>query len=107
MPIHSHRVYLDHDSSSRRARFEGWLILSIVLAAVVLLVSLLGCLLNIMSTPSHLPSEWLQPNGLRPDRAKPVWTELCEILATLSGIYLVIALFIESSIGSYDRSHTR
>ena len=48
MPMHRRRVYLEH-SSSRKARMEGWLSLSICLWAVILLLSLAVCLPDVIS----------------------------------------------------------
>jgi len=97
MPMHRRRVYLDH-SSSRRARIEGWLSLSIVVSAVILLLSLIGCLPGMVSSTLV----WLLPERVSDRLGVPSGTgtsalaALCEILMTLSGAYLVVALFIKS-----------
>jgi hypothetical protein len=92
--MHRRRVYLDY-GSSRRARAEGWFSLSIYLSAAVLLLSLLGCLPEVMSSISS----WLLPErasyrlGLT---SGTVQTSGLEILMVISGAYLVVALFLKS-----------
>ena len=98
MPMHRRRVYLDC-SSSRKSRIEGWLSFSIYLSAAILLLSLVGCLPDVMSSTLR----WLLPERLT-DRVgvasgmeqASVLAVLCETLMTLSGAYLVVALFIQS-----------
>jgi hypothetical protein len=97
MPMHRRRVYFDY-SSSRKARIEGWLSLSIYVSAGILLLSLLGCLPDI--TP--LACRWLLPERLSDRLGVLSETEhasllaiLCELLLALSGAYLVVALFIK------------
>ncbi len=97
MPMHRRRVYLDH-SSSRKARIEGWLSLSIFLSAAILLLSLLGCLPDVVSStllwvlPEKLSARLGVPSGTETS----VWVLPCGILMSLSGAYLVVALFIQS-----------
>jgi hypothetical protein len=97
MPMHRRRVYLDR-SSRRKARMEGWLSLSIFLSAAILLLSLLGCLPDLVSSTVS----WLLPDrlsarlGLTGAAETSVWAVPCEILMTLSGAYLVVALFLKS-----------
>ena len=59
MPMHRRRVYLDY-SSSRKSRIEGWLSFSIYLSAAILLLSLLGCLPDVISSTLS----WLLPERL-------------------------------------------
>ena len=99
MPMHRRRVYFDY-SSSRRARIEGWLSLSIYLSAAILLLSLLGCLPDIMS----LTLSWLLPDRLSSRLGAISGMEqgsslamFCETLMVLSGAYLVAALIIKSN----------
>ena len=96
MPMRRRRVYLDY-SSSRKARMEGWLSLSIFLAAAVLLLSLLGCLPDVVSsTLSWLLPERLSARlGVTSGTETSVWAVPCEILMTLSGAYLVVALLLK------------
>ena len=98
MPMHRRRVYLAY-SPSRRSRLEGWLSFSIYLSAAILLLSLLGCLPDVMSSTLR----WLLPERLSDRVGVASGTEpasgltlLCETLMTLSGVYLVVALFIQS-----------
>jgi hypothetical protein len=99
MPWHRRRVYLEY-SSSRRARMDGWLSLSIYLSMAILLLSLLGCLPDVISSTIG----WLLPAKIStklgvisgPEQVSFLAT-LCEILMVLSGGYLVVALFIKSS----------
>ncbi len=98
MPMHRRRVYLG-DSPSRRSRMEGWLSFSIYLSAAILLLSLLGCLPDVMSSTLR----WLLPERLSDRVGVPSGMEqasgltlLCETLMMLSGVYLAVALFIQS-----------
>src|ERR1019366_8375494 len=59
MPMHRRRVYLDY-GPSRKSRIEGWLSFSIYLSAAILLLSLLGCLPDVMSSTLR----WLLPERL-------------------------------------------
>ena len=99
MPMHRRRVYLDY-SSSRKARMEGWLSFSIYLSAAILLLSLLGCLPDVISStlrwllPERLSYRFGVTSGME---QASVLAVLCEALMTLSGAYLVVALFIQSS----------
>lgn len=63
MPMHRRRVYLGY-SPSPRSRLEGWLSFSIYLSAAILLLSLLGCLPDVVSSTLR----WLLPERLS-DRA--------------------------------------
>jgi hypothetical protein len=95
MPIHRRRVYFDY-SSSQRARTEGWLSLSIYMSAAILLLSLLGCLPNIIaSTVGWLLPERAYRLGVISGTV-PELTILCEIMMAFSGAYLAVALFIKS-----------
>ena len=99
MPMHRRRVYLEH-GSSRRARMEVWLSLSIFLAAAILIFSLVVCLPDMISSTSG----WLYPvkrtyqfgSSPGPQRASAL-VELCETLTVISGAYLAVALFIRSN----------
>jgi hypothetical protein len=81
---------------------EGRLSFSIYLAGVVLILSLLGCLPDVLS----LILGWLLPERLAlklgvisgPEPISLLAT-LCETLMAVSGAYLVLALLV--------RSHTR
>jgi hypothetical protein len=97
MPMHRRRVYLDH-SSSRKARIEGWLSLSIFLAAGILLISLLGCLQDLVSLvlSSFLPEKLAARFGVVSGAETPVWTVPCEVLMTISGAYLIVAALLRS-----------
>ena len=100
MPMHRRRVYLDY-SASRRARMEGWLSLSIFLSTGVLLVSLLVCLPDVISSTLN----WIKPERLytRPEVASQTVTSAlaipCEILMTLSAGFLVVALLLKFRSG--------
>jgi len=97
MPMHRRRVYVDH-SSRRKARIEGWLSLSIFLSAVILILSLLGCFPDVLSSTARwfLPDRLSNRFGFSPKTEASVLALPCEILMTLSGAYLVLALFIKS-----------
>jgi hypothetical protein len=78
---------------------EGWLSLSIYLSAAILLLSLLGCLPDVISSSLR----WLQRESLSDQVGVASGTEqasvlvvLCEALLTVSAAYLVVALFIKS-----------
>jgi hypothetical protein len=98
MPMHRRRVYLEH-GSSRKSRIQAWLSFSIYLSAAILLLSLLGCLPDVVSSTVR----WLVPERLS-DGARlasgaeqaSALTLLCETLLMLSGAYLGVALFIQS-----------
>jgi hypothetical protein len=100
MPMHRRRVYIDR-SSSRKARIEGWLSLSIFLSAAILLLSLLGCLPDLISTTFR----WLLPErlygrfGVSSGTDVSVFALPCEILMTFSGAYLVVALLLKAQTG--------
>jgi len=104
MPMHRRRVYLDR-SSSRKARIEGWLSLSIFLSAAILLLSLLGCLPDLVSSTARwlLPERLWDRLGVLTGTETSVLAVPCEILMTLSGAYLVVALFVKSH--TRQRSH--
>jgi hypothetical protein len=96
--MHRRRVYFDY-SSSRKARAEGGLSFSIYVSAAILLLSLLGCLPEVMSSTLG----WLLPERaayrlgvISGTGQAPLLAMLCEILMALSGTYLVVALFIKS-----------
>ena len=97
MPMHRRRVYVEH-GASRRARLEAWLSLSIVVSALILILSLLGCLPDLISMlrswllPERLPARF-QPTPLKSPSA---WIEPCEMLLTISGAYLIFAVFLKS-----------
>ena len=100
MPMHRRRVYLER-GSSRKARIEGWLSLSIYVSAAILMLSMLACLPDLISSTVR----WLRPEtaNFRFGGAAPwtervsTWTVICKGLMTLSGAYLVGALFIKSN----------
>ena len=98
MPMHRRRVYLSY-SPSRRSRLEGWLAFSIYVSAAILLLSLLGRLPDVVSStlgwllPAKLADRVGVASGTEPASGL---TLLCETLMTLSGVYLVVALFIQS-----------
>lgn len=97
MPMRRRRVYLDY-SSSRKARMEGWLSLSIFLSAAILVLSLIGCLPDVASSII----KWLVPEkvslrlGVTAGAETPMLVELCEIVMALSGICLAAALVLKS-----------
>jgi hypothetical protein len=98
MPMHRRRVYMEH-GPSRKSRIEGWLSFSIYLSAAILMLSLPGCLQDVMSSTLR----WLPPGGLSDRVGVASGTEqasgltlLCETLMMLSGVYLAVALFIQS-----------
>ena len=96
MPLHRRKVYLDN-SLSRHRQAENWLAYSIVLAAVILIISAFGSLSDVAFVVSgwFLPHE--MPNGSGEISAVPQFlTELCEFLAVISGAYLALALLIRS-----------
>ena len=97
MPMHRRRVYFDY-SSSRRARTEGWLSLSIYMSAAILLLSLLGCLPNIIASTVGwlLPERAYRLGVISGTLQVPELTILCEIMVAFSGAYLAVALFIKS-----------
>ena len=97
MPIRRRRVYFDY-SYSRKMRIEGWLSLSIYLAAGIFLLSFLVCLPDLISSVVS----WLLPDrmsyllGLSRAEQISYLSTLGQILMTVSGAYLVLALFISS-----------
>jgi hypothetical protein len=98
MPLHRRRVYFDY-APSRRARIESGLSFSIYLSGGILILSLLGCLPDVVS----LILRWLLPDALvsrlgviSGAEQVSLLTTLCEVLMTASGVYLVLALFIRS-----------
>jgi hypothetical protein len=97
MPMHRRRVYIDH-SSSRKRRIEGWLSLSIFLSVAILLLSLIGCLPDVIASTLgwFLPERTSVRLGISSGTESSVWVLPCEILMTLSGTYLALALFIKS-----------
>ena len=101
MPVHRHRVYLEC-GSSRKARIEGWLSLSIFVSAAILLLSLIVCLPDVVSwtlgwlLPERLSAQLLVRLGVTSVTERSVLVVPCEILMTFSGAYLVLALFIKS-----------
>jgi hypothetical protein len=96
MPMHRRRVYLDH-GSSRKARIEGWLSLSIFLSAVLLILSLLGCSPDLLSSVrTWFLAERPPVPGLTSRTDSSVLAVPCEILMTISGAYLAFALFLKS-----------
>ena len=79
---------------------EGWLSYSIYVSAAVLLLSLVGCLPQLIF--SFL--SWLQPAGeayrfgaARAAEPASAFTLLCEALMTISGAWLLLASLIQSS----------
>ena len=97
MPWHRRRVYIDR-SASRRTQMEGWLSLSIYLSATILVLSLLGCMPDLVSSIFS----WLLPEnriGASVTERSSVWAVLGETLMAISGAYLVVALFIKSHGG--------
>ena len=78
---------------------EGWLSLSIYLSATILILSLAVCLPDIV----HSILRWLQSEtptyrfGELPHTQASAFVVLCEFLTTISGAYLVVALFIRSN----------
>ena len=98
MPVHRRRVYFEQPAS-RPGQIEGWFSISICLAAAILLLSVVGCLPNLISTLSSLLPEQLSSrlgsfSGLE---AVSGLTIPCEILMVLSAGYLFAALFITRS----------
>ena len=97
MSIRRRRVYFDY-SYSRKMRIEGWLSLSIYLAAGIFFLSLLVCLPHLIS----LVVSWLLPDrmsyqlGLSRAEQTSFLATLCQILMPVSGAYLFLALFISS-----------
>ena len=77
---------------------EGWLSFSIFLSAAILLLSLLGCLPDVVSSALRLllPERVSGRIGVSLETETSVLALPCEILMTLSGAYLVLALFIKS-----------
>jgi hypothetical protein len=96
MALHRRRVYYGY-SYSRRSRIENGLSFSIYVTVVIFLLSFVGCLPEIISTIGG----WLRSDhgGFSAAGQDSLLITLCEILMTLSGAYLAIALFI--------RSHTK
>ena len=98
MPMHRRRVYIDR-GASRRARIEGWFAFSIYVSAAVLLLSLIVCLPEIISSTLR----WLAPErpsyrfGALATAQSSILVVFCEILTTLSGAYLAVALLIKSN----------
>jgi hypothetical protein len=103
MPMHRRRVYVER-SSSRKVRIEGWLSISIFLSAAILLLSLIGCLPDVISSTlrSVLPERISVRLGVSSGTDASVWVLPCEILMMLSGTYLAIALFIRSQTRQRD-----
>jgi hypothetical protein len=95
--MHRRRVYVDR-GSRRKAKLEGFLSLSIFLSAATLFLSLLGCWPDVLySTASwFLPDSLSDRFGFSSQRESSVLALLCEILMTVSGAYLLVALFIKS-----------
>ena len=89
MPMRRRRVYWDH-SYSRRDRMESWLSISIYLSGAVLLLSMLGCLPDIISSTVSwlLPAKLShRPGGLSAnEQVSPLLTSLCGFLMVLSGV---------------------
>jgi len=97
MPMHRRRVYVER-GPGRKAQIEGWLSFSIFLSVVILLLSLFGCLPDVLSSAARwlLPGKLSDRFGLFSETESSVLVLPCEILMTLSGAYLVVALFIKS-----------
>lgn len=100
MPMHRRRVYIDR-GSRRKAEMDGWLSISIFAAASILVLSFLGCWSDVLATTARwfLPDRLSEVFGLPTQTESSVFSSLCEVLMTVSGAYLVAALFI--------RSHTK
>lgn len=99
MPMHRRRVYLER-GSTRKARMESWLSLSIYLSAAILLLSLIGCLPELSSSILG----WLLPDrpshrvaAASPTEPSSAVTMFCETMIALAGAYLVVAVFIQSN----------
>ena len=98
MPMHRRRVYLEH-GATRRARMEGLLTLSIFLSTAILMLSLIVCLPDIISSTLG----WLQAERpsygfgtLSVTQPASVLVVMCEILTVIAGGYLAVALFVRS-----------
>jgi hypothetical protein len=100
MPVHRRRVY--YYGHSQRARSEGWFSLSIYLSMGIMILSLIGCLPEIVP----LITGWLtsessasQPGAIPGVGDASSFATLCEILLVVSGTYTVVALFLRSTPG--------
>jgi hypothetical protein len=97
MPYVRRRVYLDR-SLSRQSQMEAWLSYSIVLAVGMLVLCLLICLPQVATgiVTAVLPAKLALRLGVVTDTADFV-TTLCETLASIAGVYLILALCLKSS----------
>ena len=98
MPMHRRRVYLEH-GSGRKARMEGLLALSIYVSALILVLSLAVCLPDLISSTRR----WLEFGAVSGTEGASALVVLCEVLMTISGAYLLVALFIRSHGGQGPR----
>jgi hypothetical protein len=99
MALHRRRVYSGYSHSySRRMRMESSLYFSIYVAAGVFFLSLVGCLPEFISLiVSWLRSAQYPQPGFSVTEQGSFLVTLCEILMTVSGAYLVLALLIRSN----------
>ncbi|MEO8370824.1 MAG: hypothetical protein ABI806_16695 [Candidatus Solibacter sp.] len=79
---------------------EGWFALSVVLSTAILMLSLIVCLPDLIDTIRG----WLQTEAPAYRFGSASHTQqasqlvlLCETLTVISGLYLVVALFIKSN----------
>ena len=97
MPIHRRRVYRVR-GASHKARMEGLLSLSIFLSTAILLLCLVVCLPDLVSSvrSSLTPQRGSIYFGTAATQDVPVFVAFCEFMMTVSGGYLAVALFIRS-----------
>ena len=98
MPMHRRRVYLEH-GATRKARMERWFYLSIFLSAAILMLSLVVCLPDIISSIRELllPPRRTYQFGASHTQQASALILCCEILTAVSAAYLAVALFIRSN----------